>query len=273
MGSRARCAVLLLILPCVLAAGEDAPEPPYIGAVTGDRVYIRGGDGINYTVLTVADQGDRVRVRDKRFQWLAIDVPDHCTVWVHKTMLDVSPDGKEATLARDRVNVRARPGLKGDILGQLPQGAAVKIVDRDGDWAGIAPPPQARAWVHGKYVRKVADAGAAPKPTTRAPAEGGLDRAAGLALLGEARKAYAAELAKKPDERDFSDVLSAYKKIAAKCRDQTIARRAEQARQRLLKIVDLHETLRGLREPLDQFEAKYKKLEEEYERRAKPPED
>jgi uncharacterized protein YraI len=271
MGWRVRFAVLILLLPGALAAGEQAPEPPYIGAITGDRVYVRGGDGINYTVLTVADEGDRVRVRGKRFEWLAIDVPAHCTVWVHKTMLDVSADGKEATLARDRVNVRARPSLKGDILGQLPQGAQVKVVDRDGEWAGIAPPSQARAWVHGKYVRKVAAAGA--RPTTEAPAEGGLDRAGGLAQLREAQKAYAAELAKAPAERSFTDVLRVYQRVAAECRDETVARRAEQARQRLLKILDLHETLRGLREPLDQFEAKYKKLEEEYERRAKPPED
>jgi uncharacterized protein YgiM (DUF1202 family) len=189
-------------------------------------------------------------------------------------MLEVDADGKQATLARDRVNVRARPSLKGDILGQLPKSARVKVVDEDGDWAGIAPPPQARAWVHSKFVRKGAAARPAPttagKPTTTAAVGGAVDRAAGLALLRQARAAYAGELAKKPAERKFDGLLRTYQKVAAECRDEGVARQAEQARQRLLKIVDLHQMLRDLREPLEQFEKKYDALEKEYKRRAQP---
>ena len=254
-------------------AGEGAPAPPFEGEIVSERVYVRGGDGINYTVLTVASQGDRVSVKGQRFSWLAILVPKNCTVWVHKSMLEVGQDGKQATLVKDRVNVRARPDPEGDILGQLARSAQVKVVDEDGDWAGIAPPPQLRAWVHSRFVRKVAEAGVKPKPSTKAPAEGGMDGAAGLELLRKARAACAVELAKKPDERKFGEVLSAYQKVASECREEAVARRAEQARQRLLKIVDLHQTLRSLREPLDQFQKKYEVLEKEYERRARPPQD
>jgi len=276
MTTRCLLALLALAAPVLARAGEaEPPEPPYVGEITGERIYIRAGDGINYTVLTVASQGQRVRVRARRFSWLAIDVPRNCTVWVHKSMLIVAADGKTAALAKDRVNVRARPDLKGDILGQLPKGAQVQVVDEDGEWAGIAPPSQARAWVHTKYVRKVAGDAAAiePKPGTAAPAEGGMGRTAALGHLRKAKAAYAAVLEKKPDQRDFDPVLGVYQKVAAECRDQAVARRAEQARQRLLKIIDLHRTLQSVREPLKQFERKYEKLEKEYEQRAKPPED
>jgi hypothetical protein len=99
-----------------------------------------------------------------------------------------------------------------------------------------------------------------------------MERAEGLKRLAEAQKAYRAELDKKPAQRDFAKVLSAYQAVALECRDTAVARRAEQARQRLLKIVDLHRSLQGLREPLEQFEKKYDALEKEYEQRAKPPE-
>ena len=271
MHGSARLAVLCVGLPVLLWAGEAAPKPPFEAVITSDRVYIRGGDGINYTVLTVASRGDRVSVTGQRFSWLSVRVPRNCTVWVHKSMLEVAADGKQATLARDRVNVRARPHLEGDILGQLPRGAQVQVVDEDGEWAGIEPPAPARAWVHRKFVRKVAAAEVTPKATTKAAAGRGLDRAAGLGLLRQAQAAYVAELSKKPGERTFTEVLSTYQRVAAECGDEAVARRAEQARQRLLKIVDLHETLRGLREPLQQFEQKYDALEKEYKRRAEPP--
>lgn len=273
MAAHCRLALVWICLPTLLWAGEGGPAPPFEGEIVGERVYVRGGDGINYTVLTIAEQGDRVSVRGKRFSWYAILVPRGCTVWVHKSMLDVAPDGKQGTLAKDRVNVRARAALKGDILGQLPRGAKVAVVDQDGEWAGIAPPTQARAWVHSRFIRRVGDA-VEPKPSTArppVPVKDALDRDAGLALLGQAHKAYLSELAKKPDERKFDDVLSIYQKVAAKCTAAAVAQRAEQARQRLLKIVDLHQTLRGLREPLKQFEQKYDALEKQYKQRANPP--
>ena len=83
-----------------------------------------------------------------------------------------------------------------------------------------------RAWV-------VAEAGVKPKPSTTAPADGAMDGAAGLELLRKARAACAVELAKKPDERKFGEVLGAYQKVASECREEAVARRAEQARQRL----------------------------------------
>jgi len=247
-------------------AGEAGPAPPFEGEVTGDRVYVRAGDGINYTVLGVASRGDRLSVTGRRFSWLSVPVPAHCTVWVHKDLLSLAAGGKEATVAKDRVNVRARPSLKTDVVGQLPAGTRVKVVDGDGEWVGIAPPPQARAWVHSRFVRKAGPA--RPRTEVAARPKTGMDSAAGVVLLKKARKVYEAELAKPARQRKFGDTLKAYQDVAAKCEDEATARRAEQERQRLLKIVDLHQSLRSLREPLEAFDKKYNTLEAEYKRRA-----
>jgi len=260
--------LLAVVFPLTVSlAGEAKPKPPFVGEVTGDRVYVRAGDGINYTVLTVANRGDKVKVLGQRFEWYKITVPQNCTVWVHKSLLETSPDGKEATVTRDRVNIRARPSLRSDVMGQLPRGAGLKVVDRDGEWVGVAPPPQAAAWVHAKFVKKAPEQATTAKPPAEKPK--GLSSEQAQALLEAAEKAYKAELAKEPDKRDFSGVLATYQKVATECGDAAVARRAERARQRLLKIRDLHEALRAARQPLKEFERKYKKLEEEYLRRAR----
>lgn len=259
--------LLLLVVPWASSlAAEAKPQPPFLGEVTGQRVYIRAGDGINYTVLTVANRGDKVKVLGQRFEWYKVAVPSNCTVWVHKSLLETAADGKEATVTRERVNIRARPTLRSDVMGQLPRGAKLKVVDRDAEWVGVAPPPQAAAWVHSRFVRKAPEQakppGTAPKPPK------GLSTTAAVGLLAGAAKEYKAELAKEAAKRDFSGVLAIYQKVATDCGDAALAQRAERARQRLLRIRDLHEALRAAREPLDRFEEKYKRLEKEYLRRA-----
>lgn len=268
MSARWRLGSLAVWVGVLALARGSRPVPPYEGEVTGERVYIRAGDGINYTVLGVASRGDRVTVTGQRFGWLAVPVPRHCTVWVHKGLVTADAGGKEGTVGKDRVNVRARPSLKADVLGQLAAGARVKLVDEDGEWLGIGPPPHARAWLHGKLVRKVGPARPQAEPAKRP--KSGMDAAAGLVLLRQARKACDVELARPAKARKFGGVLRAYQEVAAACEDEATARRAEQARQRLLKIVDLHQTLRALREPLEQFEKKYEGLEAEYKRRGEP---
>ena len=154
--ARSLRSVLLLVLTTALVhAAEEEPQPPAVGEITGAGARIRGGDGITYLVIAHSEDGQRVTVRASRFGWLAIDVPASCTVWIHKSMVARAEGSKAATVAKDKVNIRARAEAKADILGQVSQGAKLRVVDEDGDWVGIAPPPQARAWIHGKFVRKV----------------------------------------------------------------------------------------------------------------------
>jgi len=259
-------------LPLCALAGAAEPQPPYIGEVTKARSYIRAGDGINYTVLRIAEAGERVEVTGQRFEWLKVAVPEKCTVWVYKSMLSVDLGGKEATVARDRVNVRARPSLQGDIMGQLEKGTRLKVVDEDGEWVGVAPPGCAAAWVHKDCVRKVEEAAVAKPPAKEEKKGEGMEADAASALLRKAQELYQAELAKPADQRNFDEALAAYQKVASQSEDPEVASRAERARQRLLKIVDIHNALRAAREPLEQFDKKYKDLEAEYKRRAQEAE-
>jgi len=293
-GARHVVSLLLCAVPCLAMAGEAEPQPPFVGEVTATHVRIRAGGNVNYTILSVAEKGQRVQVRERREGWLGIAVPEKCTVWVSKSLLTLDPDGKQATVAKDRVNIRARANATSDVVGQLLEGAKVRIVDTDGDWCGIAAPPQAMAWIDGHYVRKVE--GAVPtepasiqtqepvkepgKETVKEPVKEGVKEATqeavptktvelseASALLRKAQERYAAELAKPPKDRDFGEVLAMYQKVASECGDAAVARHAEAARQRLLKIVDIHQALQAAREPIEQFEKKYNTLEEEFKRK------
>ena len=254
--------------PAVAAEAVPAPgpKPPFAGEVTGERVYVRAGDGVNYTVLTVADRGMRVDVRGRRFEWLRIAVPANCTLWVHKDLLTPDAEGKTATVAKDRVNMRARSSLKTDVVGQLARGEQVSLRDSDGDWLGIAPTASASAWVHGRFVAKAA--AAEEGPPERAKPKDAIGREEALGVFREARRLYQAELAKPAAQRNFNAVMAAYQKVATKCEDAAVAAQAERARQRLLKIVDLHQGLRDAGKPVAEFQRKYEKLEAEYKRRA-----
>jgi len=262
--------ILFVFAAAVAKAAETPPKLPYAGEITSDGVRIRGGDGITYLILAHAESGQCVTVRGERFGWLAIDVPDSCTVWVHKSMVKKEDGAGTAKVIRDRVNIRARAEAKADILGQVPVGTELKVVDEDGDWVGVAAPPQARAWVHSKFVRKAGPVPAGPpKP---AVVKGAMDRDAGARLLNQAAALYRKELAKPSGERKLDDVVGMYQKIATSCQDRKIAAQAEQARQRLLKIMDLIAAVNKADASVKAFEEKYNKLEAEYERRAKTSE-
>jgi len=258
--------VLTVGLGAGALAAEALPKPPFVAEVTGESVYIRAGDGINYTVLAVAEKGDRFEVKGERFGWLRVAVPETCTLWVSNKLLTPDADGKQAVVVGDRVNIRARANPKADVMGQLARGARVSLVDEDGEWRGIAPPDAVSAWVHSRFVRKATGPAAKRPPDEKAGPEAA--SGAATALLKKAQELFAAELAKAPDQRDFGGALAAYQRVAATCKGTAAASRAEQARQRLLKIVDLHEALKGARQSLDQFDTKYKNLEAEYRRRA-----
>ena len=63
-------------------------EPPaegekITGVLTGDSVRIRARPGLNYSVLTQVNKGDKVIVVGLEGDWLKIQLPQDCTGWVH----------------------------------------------------------------------------------------------------------------------------------------------------------------------------------------------
>jgi uncharacterized protein YgiM (DUF1202 family) len=66
--------------------------------------------------------------------------------------------GWTAELSGERVNVRAGPGIKHSVVGQLGKGERVRVVARRGDWLRVAAPPAlgagAAVWIRADLVRE-----------------------------------------------------------------------------------------------------------------------
>ena len=67
-----------------------------------------------------------------------------------------------------RLNVRARPGLQYEAVGQVLQGDKVTVLAVEGDWVGIAAPPNCSAWVPSNFLNG-AVVGSLPTPVYAGP--------------------------------------------------------------------------------------------------------
>lgn len=54
-------------------------------AVTGDKLYVRAGPGINYSVVGTLQRGTVVAPRGEFGEWLKIAPPPECSLWVSRT--------------------------------------------------------------------------------------------------------------------------------------------------------------------------------------------
>ncbi len=69
-------------------------EPPaegekITGVLTGDSVRIRARPGLNYSVLTQVNKGDKVIAVGLEGDWLKIQLPQNCTGWVHSDYVTI----------------------------------------------------------------------------------------------------------------------------------------------------------------------------------------
>lgn len=53
----------------------------------------------------------------------------------------------------DRVNLRGRAEVNGEVVGQVMAGDELKVVQNGEHWIGVAPPGSVRCWIHKDFVR------------------------------------------------------------------------------------------------------------------------
>lgn len=151
----ALAAALLLLAPAqgVRALGE---------ARVAEEWNLRAGPGLDYPVLAVMPAGGTVALTGPVDEgWYAVvfaDVPG----WVYSDglVLDGRALAPEATVATSALNVRATPGLDGEIVALLDRGARVAIlgdpIDADGyTWVPIEGAAVITGWVAVAYLELV----------------------------------------------------------------------------------------------------------------------
>jgi SH3-like domain-containing protein len=85
--------------------------------ITGNKVNVRAGAGINYTVVGTLAKGDAITVRGTFGEWLKIAPPPSCSLWVNKDLVKI-PLGPAKKAAKPRASEAPRP---------VPEPAALAI--------------------------------------------------------------------------------------------------------------------------------------------------
>ncbi len=141
-------------------ARAQAPAFPWEGEVTGTNVNVRSGEGTSFYAITKLNTGDRVLVLGERHGWYSIVPPAGTYSFIEKSMINLSPGGKEGTVKIDGAPVRAGSQLvasKSTTQLVLPRSSIVTILGEADGFYKIAPPNGARVYITRQYVKPVAE--------------------------------------------------------------------------------------------------------------------
>lgn len=118
-----------------------------------NAINVRGQPGLNGERVTGLKKGQPVQVleeitlkkphTDEPDKWFRIALPtNNIAVWVNAMYVDTN-----SVIKARRLNYRSGPGENFSVLGRLEKGAAVKELERKGDWIRIEAPAGAGAYV------------------------------------------------------------------------------------------------------------------------------
>lgn len=254
-----------VVLCAVFVGGVALAEEvvfPYVGKVTAERVNVRAGSGTNYKILTVARKDEILVVFTKKGEWLKIECPERCKVWVHSRYVKRNEDGG-AVVTGNSLKVRATNNTRSAAVAELNKGDRVEIIRQKDDWFQIKAPEGAIAWIHTDYVQYIDEHGAyLDKARKRMAIEN---------LLAELEKTLAEERAEKqPEEWDLDFLLEGYARVRMLAAEEdlgsvskTMSAKAGDRLAELARIKDLQIKLVEASEKLEINKREYEKRMEE----------
>lgn len=203
-------------------------------------VNVRTGPGVAYAATTKAMRGTRLTVLGERDGWVKIVMPENESSWVSAEFVQKGGENT-GTLTGEGVNVRQDPAASGQVLGQLPLGYQVKIVEERAGWYRIKPLPGAVGWVSADFLRIVSGAPLTTVSATRpaapaGPGAGGATPAGGAAAPGAAApgETPAAPAAPSESAKQFEEAEAIFKAEVSK---------PDIATWDVLKLITLYEAL------------------------------
>lgn len=169
----ALAAGLLVGAPALAQAqGQVAAVEPYYVVTTGSDAVLRCGTLDTFYIVANLKPGQILRVDGESENWKRVGYPAGATVFVATDDVQVSADGKTATLIHPS-NLKAanatHSGLKGswkNVFDPTPLAAGAKLTvvkleqteDAKKQAYRVEAPAEARAFIHNGYVRKATDA-------------------------------------------------------------------------------------------------------------------
>ncbi|MBN9691477.1 MAG: SH3 domain-containing protein [Verrucomicrobia bacterium] len=131
----------------------------WVGAQTriviqADRTNVRSKPSLDAEILASLNKGQEVTVLGEvtppkgRETWSRIAMPEAVTVWVYEPLVNT----KTGKVRAKELNYRAGPGRNYSVLGELKQGASIKVIREFDGWVQIEPPANAVAYVASRLL-------------------------------------------------------------------------------------------------------------------------
>lgn len=149
--------VLLAIQSMVLAADTDE-DYPKTGIIRRDGVNIKAGDNANYENICALDKSDPIKIIGKRYSWYKVLLPKKAYLYISEDFIELTPDEKGIGIVTGfNVNLRAGPGTKYSILGQVSKSEKVNIISKEDGWYKIEAPYGTAGWIQDSHLDLVSE--------------------------------------------------------------------------------------------------------------------
>jgi uncharacterized protein YgiM (DUF1202 family) len=158
----------LLLIPAIPKARVYAKEAD-IAIVSVPALNLRSGPGLDYKVLRILPQGERVSIFDRSNddQWAEVQLEDGAQGWVYNQYISPLGDSDSQVLL-EGLKLRAGPGFGYRTIRQLSKGQELDLVGRSlqRDWLLARLPDGKSGWVFAAYI--LTDANLAYLPVSEA---------------------------------------------------------------------------------------------------------
>lgn len=146
--------IIFSLLTLTTYAQEEAKEKfPKAGYVKNDGAAVKAGDNENFESLCVLSKSESVKIIDRRYSWFKILLPRKAVLYVNKDYINLTSDEKGIGIINaSNVNLRAGPGTRYSIIGQISKPEKVSILSEDMGWYKIEPPYGAAGWIRSNQI-------------------------------------------------------------------------------------------------------------------------
>jgi SH3-like domain-containing protein len=113
-------------------------------AVDRDRINVRSGPGLNYSILWHVDRGYPLQVIDSQKDWYRVRDFEGDVGWVYKPL---TAGTAHVVVKKPEINVRSGPGTNYRIVAKAREGVVFRTLARQKGWVKVRHQNGTTGWV------------------------------------------------------------------------------------------------------------------------------
>ncbi|CEO32735.1 SH3 domain-containing protein [Paraclostridium sordellii] len=121
-----------------------------LGEITYSEVSVKKGPSKEYGNITKLEKENKVKILEKKNNWIKIRMEDNSEGWVPKDSVKTNgleQENIESKISKNDVNIRNSNSSGSKSLGKLVQGEKVKIIDKKDNWYKVVVNDELTGWV------------------------------------------------------------------------------------------------------------------------------